>query len=237
MCVIICYDLLAMLPERVTTPSMINFGAIIRHLWQRAVAHVKSDHADYDENALKALGEENASNRSDTIRRWFQVYRVFRVRGIGTQGNEIVDAFLRWADSRDRERNLDTAAALSEAHKELKTLICNAYTRNPQNKPREFTSLTSKALWLCYPDKVPMFDGYAQRALWVLAKLEIGIATPPNGSDADDNYFQFVSAWKHFYGSYSAEISNLDTNGYPYRVRVFDRILWLIGKEQYTVSA
>jgi hypothetical protein len=216
---------------------MINFEAIIRHFWQRAVEDVERDHAAYDENALKVLGEENASNRRDTIRDWFQAYRVFRVRGIGAQRNEIVDAFLKWVDSRDRERNLDTAAALSDAHKELETLICNAYTRNSQNKAREFTSLTSKALWLCYPDKVPMFDGHAQRALWVLAKLEIGIATPPNGPDADDKYFQFVSVWKHFYGKYLAEISNLDTNGYPYRVRVFDRILWLIGKEQYTVSA
>jgi hypothetical protein len=66
-----------------------------------------------------------------------------------------------------------------------------------------------------------------------LAKLEIGIAAPPSGPD----YYQFVSAWEQFYERYAAKISNLDTDGYPYRVRVFDRILWLIGRDQYTVPA
>lgn len=75
-----------------------------------------------------------------------------------------------------------------------------------------------------------MFDSYAQRALWVLAKLEIGIAAPTNGAD----YYQFVSVWAQFYERYLDTINGLDTNGYPYRVRVFDRILWMIGKDQYT---
>ena len=36
---------------------------------------------------------------------------------------------------------------------------------------RDVTSLTSKALWCCYPQDVPMFDDYAVRALQVISRL------------------------------------------------------------------
>jgi len=219
-----------MLPERATIPSMIDFEAIIRHLWANAINGMMWDHAHYDVKALDALSREDDQNRRATIRDWLQYYQVFRVRGIATQRDKIADAVLRWADSRDRDRNLDGPDALSAAHEELMKSVCDAYVHDSQNKRREFTSLTSKALWLCYPGQVPMFDSYAQRALWVLAKLEIGIAAPPSGAD----YYQFVSVWTQFYERYLDTISGLDTNGYPYRVRVFDRILWMIGKDQYT---
>jgi len=217
-----------LLPERATIASMIDFKAIIRHLWANAIKDMMGDHAHYDVKALDALNREDDPNRRDTIRDWLQAYRVFRVRGIATQRDKIADAVLRWADSRERERDLDGPDALYAAHKEKS--VCDAYIHGSQNSRREFTSLTSKALWLCYPDKIPIFDSYAQRALWVLAKLEIGIAAPPSGAD----YYQFVSVWTQFYERYLDTISGLDTNGYPYRVRVFDRILWMIGKDQYT---
>jgi hypothetical protein len=225
--------LYTMLPERTPIDSLINFEAIIRHFWKRAVAEVKWDHAHLDKKALDALREENTPNRRDAVREWLQAYRVFRVRGIATQRNEIVDAILGWADSKGRERDLDSPEALSAAHRELMKAVCEAYTHNSQNRPREFTSLASKALWLCYPDTVPVFDSYAQRALWVMAKLETGIAAPPSGPDYD----QFVSVWKQFYRKFLTTTSNLDTDDCPHRVRVFDRILWLIGKDQYTVPA
>ena len=219
-----------MLPERATIPSTIDFEAIIRHLWANAIKGMMWDHANYDVKALDALSREDDPNRRDTIRDWLQAYRVFRVRGIATQRDKIADAVLRWADSRDRERDLDGPDAMYAAHKELMMSVCDAYIHGSQNSRREFTSLTSKALWLCYPDKIPIFDSYAQRAMWVLAKLEIGIAAPPSGAD----YYQFVSVWTQFYERYLDAISGLDTNGYPYRVRVFDRILWMIGKDQYS---
>jgi hypothetical protein len=210
---------------------MIDFEAIIRNLWPNAVKGLMLGHA-YDMKAILALSREDDPNRRDTIRDWLQEYRVLRVRGIATQRDKIADAVLKWADSRDRDRNLDGPDALSAAHEELMKAVCDAYIDGSQNSQRAFTSLTSKALWLCYPDKVPMFDSYARCALLVLAKLEIGIAAPPN----EDDYYQFVSVWLQFYTRYLDAISSLDTDGYPYRVRVFDNILWMIGKDQYTFA-
>jgi len=78
-----------------------------------------------------------------------------------------------------------------------------------------------------------MFDSYAQRALWVLAKLHTSIVAPPDRYD----YISFVTVWKQFYEIYRDTINDLNTDGYQYRVRVFDRILWQIGMDQYTVPA
>jgi hypothetical protein len=223
-----------MLPERAITPLLINFDAVLRHLWAGAVTSVKWDHEHYDAEALDALCKDNDPNRRGTIRRWLQAYRVFRVRGIATQKDKIADAVLTWADSRAHERNLDGPDALHAAYEELMTPVCDAYTHDSKNKRREFTSLTSKALWLCYPDKVPMFDSHAQRALLVLAKLESGIVAPPAGAS---DYHQFVFVWTQFYEKYRDAISNSDIHGYLYRVRVFDRVLWMIGKDQYTIPS
>lgn len=138
---------------------MLDFDAVIQWFWLRAVKAVNWDHPRYDEKALEAINREGIPNRRDAIRDWLQAYRVLRVRGIATQRNEIADAILKWADARDRERNLETPTELSAAHKELTGSVLDAYLRSSENQSREFTSLTSKALWLCYPEKVPMFDG------------------------------------------------------------------------------
>jgi len=212
--------------------GVINFDAIIRQLWGDAVKGVISDFERYDKNALDALDHRDRPDRHKNIREWLQAYRVFRVRGIATQKDKITDAVLTWADSRDRDRKLDGPDALLAAHENLMKSVCDAYVHDSQNKRREFTSLTSKALWLCYPGQVPMFDSYAQRALWVLAKLESKIGAPSTDESA---YRQFVSVWKQLYERYGAAINSLDMRDYKYRVRVFDRILWMIGKDQYTI--
>ena len=130
-----------MLPERATIPSTIDFEAIIRHLWANAIKGMMWDHANYDVKALDALSREDDPNRRDTIRDWLQAYRVFRVRGIATQRDKIADAVLRWADSRDRERDLDGPDAMYAAHKELMMSVCDAYIHGSRKKPGESSRL------------------------------------------------------------------------------------------------
>jgi len=94
--------------------------------------------------------------------------------------------------------------------------------------------LASKALWLYYPYDVPIFDSFAQRALWVIAKLEAGgMAGIAEGSE----YHRFLHAWKILYDRYGAALCEIDTHGYPYRVRIFDKILWMIGTRDYVYHA
>ena len=67
---------------------------------------------------------------------------------------------------------------------------------NKNQTPRSLTSLTSKALWCCYPDAIPIFDSYARRALWVLSRLMgwLGLGTPRNTVGSCRCGFLFIVA-------------------------------------------
>ena len=101
--------------------------------------------------------------------------------------------------------------------------------RTKDQTPRSLTSLTSKALWCCYPDAIPIFDSYAQRALWVMSRL-MGFDPPED----DEPYARFLSTWLKLYRGLVINDDRL--GGYPYKVRVFDRILWIIGQPDYGVK-
>lgn len=148
------------------------------------------------------------------------------------QRDQVTEAVLAW--KRDPRKDLTTPEALSAAHAELTDEICRTYIpKDPEAKKRNFTSLASKALWLCYPDSVPIFDGYARYAIYVLSKLQGGIALRP---ETEPEYSQFVHVWKQLYAKHRDTLESLDIGSYPYRVRVFDRTLWLIGRPSYRVE-
>ena len=75
-----------------------------------------------------------------------------------------------------------------------------------------------------------MLDGWTRNALYVISKIENGINPI---AEKTPEYEQFVHVWKQLYSKYKETIENLDIGTYPYRVRVFDRILWLIGRPSY----
>jgi hypothetical protein len=97
-------------------------------------------------------------------------------------------------------------------------------------RERDFTSLASKALWLRYPDIVPMFDSFAQRALWVISKIERDTAPT---ADEKSKYRKFACVWKTLYERYASAIAAVDLQGYRYPVRIFDKILWIVGTPRY----
>ena len=139
----------------------------------------------------------------------------------------IATAVLEWADSRNLQRDLTSVNAIADAHVEIMEVCTRA-----RGEKRDFTSLASKALWLCYPDSVPIFDSFVQRALWVISKLEPDIALLP---DNNPEYRKFVHLWKALNERYATTLNNMDIGSYPYRVRIFDKILWLIGNPLYGV--
>src|SRR6266567_2337720 len=134
---------------------------------------------------------------------------------------------LVWADSAQDRARLTTVDAICEAHDSLMVQCATAYGRK-----RDFTSLASKALWLCYRNDVPIFDSYSNRALSVLSKLERSITTP---DERASQYRQFACVWNSFYERFQAIMDGIDTQGYPYPVRVFDVTLWMIGAPGYVI--
>jgi hypothetical protein len=212
---------------------MMNFETVVRHYWPKALCSIKEDpkELERDREAIKAVTDRQLPTRRDDLRKWLWFYRV--LQGLTTdEGLKIAGAVLGWADDdRNRGRNLTTAEALAAAHAELMKVVCQAYGNG-----HAFTSLASKALWLCYPESVPMFDGRTRNALYVISKIENGInpiAEKTPESKKTPEYEQFVHVWKQLYSKCKETIENLDIGDYPYRVRVFDRILWLIGGPFY----
>jgi hypothetical protein len=205
--------------------SVVDFEAVIRHFGPQAVSILHSPKwADTDNKVIQAVNNQSAPDRIEVMRGWLQSYGVFR--GIThLQQLPIASAVLQWADSREERGKLTTADDICQAHESLMEFCIAAYGKN-----RDFKSLASKALWLCYPDDVPLFDSRTQCALCVFSKLEDGIA--PRADDASE-YRQFVHVWKAFYEKYKDTITSLEMHNYPYPVRVFDVILWIIGSPGY----
>jgi nucleoside-specific outer membrane channel protein Tsx len=53
----------------------------------------------------------------------------------------------------------------------------------------------------------------------------------PAGEDNDIPYTRFVKVWLNLYHRVTIDDNRLD--GYPFKVRVFDKILWIIGQPDY----
>ena len=151
---------------------MVDFEAVICHFWPKALHAIRSWGQDAsDERGIRAIRDKNLATRQYDLREWLRSYSVFQ--GLTTvQRDPITEAVLTWANARNPGRDLATPEALAEAHKGLER-ICQACIMNrPDAKERDFTSLASKALWLCYPESVPLYDRYAKNALHAIAKLE-----------------------------------------------------------------
>jgi hypothetical protein len=117
---------------------------------------------------------------------------------------------------------------ITENFNDLHKRCTSGVRRNKDATARNLTSLTSKALWCCYPEEIPIFDSYAQRALWTLSRL-MGIPQPADAGA----YSRFVSVWLPLYRCIERTLDDARLSNYPYKVRVFDRILWIIGQPGY----
>jgi hypothetical protein len=223
-----------MSPGHAPNESMIDFAAVIRHFWPKALRTIeKWEDFKKDGAALSSLAAKDLdpAKRQEAVSNWLRSWAVFI--GISApQRVRITDAVIAWADARDPQRELLTADALAMAHAEFTDAIRRAWLECGNGKKRDFCVLVSKALWLCYPESVPICDDYAESALYIVAKLD-GLTCI---SHKKPRYEQFVHIWKQLYAKYEDTIQSLDLGDYPYRVRVFDRILWLVGQPYYSAE-
>ena len=215
-----------MLPE-LAPVKMINVEVVIRHFWPKALRTIQEwGDVENDGKALRAVADRSLPTRQGDLRGWLQSWRVF-LGLTNMQRDKITEAALAWADARVQGRDLTSPESMAAAHAELMDAI---HRSSSDLERRDFTSLASKVLWLCYPHKASICDSYAMCALYVISKLEDGLAPIAE----EPKYYQFVSVWKNLYTRYESTIESLDMGTYTYRVRVFDRILWLIGQPYYT---
>jgi hypothetical protein len=211
---------------------MLIFEELIENFGPVAIRQLTAE-ASKDDKAIDALKWDTRTieDRIDILRSWLLSYRVFQ--GLNdSQRGVVAKAVLTWTDRQPKESKLENVDAIVHAHLELMVACSKADGRD-----RDFTSLASKALWLRYPHEVPLYDRFAQEAIWMLSKLEPGLPLVPRAPSGAQRYASFSLVWRTLYDKYADSIAAVDNQGYPYRVRIFDRILWLIGEPVYGNSA
>jgi hypothetical protein len=205
---------------------MIDLNQIVVHFLDKAIVQCRDDVLKEDDAVIRVLNDRNqsADARRTEVLKWLRYYSV--LQGLHeADRNAVASVIVDFADARGANDSFLSEVEIIDKFNELHDRCRSKVRPNKDQKLRNLTSLTSKALWCCYPDAVPIFDSYARRALWVLSRL-MGLPRPVATTD----YSRFVSVWLSLYRGVERTLEGAD---YRYKVRVFDRILWIIGQPDY----
>ena len=186
-----------------------------------------------DEEAVQAISGHAMElvEREDRLLKWLHYYRILRFFP-PERSRQIAMEIIEYADeSRTTGGLLGKDGVLAE-YANVRERITPVAPLSLTGNVREVTSLTSKALWCCYPHDVPIFDAYALSALQMICRLSGKKLSAKNPS----KYACFVDAWFQVYAEVEPVIEAADLEGYPYRVRVLDRLLWFLGQPSFDVA-
>lgn len=179
-----------------------------------------------DVEIVHAIGDGKMewADREAQLRNWLAIMGVIRFFPAKTR-EKIVTQILEYADGSRPSGPLGSKAAILSEYEKLRQRIQSAVGLGQgASKPRGVTSLSSKALWCCYPHDVPMFDAHANKALQVISRL-CWLAPAPSQIP----YARYVDVWLQLYDKLKPFIDQADLKGYPYRIRVLDKLLWHLG--------
>ncbi len=202
---------------------------MVDHFLEEAV-RLCTENLQEDEPAIRVLNDATtgAEVRRKEVLRWLRSYSV--LNGLN-KDDEVgaASAVLEFADARDPAVSPKSEVEITKLFNDLHNRCSSRVHPNKNQKPRVVTSLTSKALWCCYPDAIPFFDNYAECALRVVSRL-MGLVRPAGNLSP---YNRFVTVWLDVYRRVESTIDDSRLDGYPYKVRVFDKILWIIGQPDF----
>jgi hypothetical protein len=209
---------------------VIDLNQMVEHFINGATESYGDYFLKFDSPAINALMDrsQSAEDRQEHVRSFLRAYSV--LQGLNkSEETAIVNEILEFADAHDLTRNPTSKEEILELFDDLHGRCQSKVHRNKDGNPRDLTSLTSKALWFCYPDAIPMFDSRAGQALCVISHL-MGLNRPPLNSET--RYKPFLSVWLDVYDRVKPTIDAIGENrlhGCTYKVRVLDMILWTIG--------
>lgn len=209
--------------------AMLDLRELTEEFIRDKLESFKADTAP-DEATVKAVAAADMEfvEREKQIRKWLNYYKVVRFFP-PEKSREIARRILEFVDEpRPNTLRLDKALIVSEFHRLTSRIQPVIPPTQRSGKPPEITSLASKALWCCYPHDVPIFDGNALRALQVIGRLCRVVS--PSSERSYDNY---ADVWLQIYEKIRPVIDAADLNGYPYKVRVLDGVLWYLGRPSF----
>ena len=210
---------------------MIVLQAVARAFVGAAVEVTQANvRRNVDAPAVGAAHNTGQPNREDALRTWLGSYAAFQGFAEADR-RKVVDGMLNFADAEGCHFDALSYDALIEKFHRLHGICGKAVPLTKASKERSLISLTSKGLWCCYPNSVPIYDRYVQNALWIICKV---VKLRPGNSVINDRYAAFADVWLKIYEEVEPIVTeHADKIGYPYKVRIFDRILWLIGQPNY----
>lgn len=202
--------------------KMLNWDSIVKEYSQTAIKELDKEYLRLDAPMLKVMKEQAGIPRAERMKKWLGNYRV--LQGFDNQLRaKLSETVIAYLDNLAVGRGRLSDSKMVELHGNLMAECAKAYNRN-----RSFVSLASKALWLRFPDQFPMYDRNAKNALMLLSKLDLNL---PALNEEKSSYAEFVHAWRHFYDQ--TDFNHLIPVECPYKVRIFDRLLWILGDSTY----
>lgn len=199
---------------------MIDMAEIVKRFIGDALED-QQELLQYDRAVMDALSTPTDKSSADAVIRWLRLYKVLRIKK--QTHRPIARAILNYADELDRNTLPLEGRGLLKAYEDLHEAVQRVGPKKRDGAKRGLISLTSKALWCLSPETVPIYDSRALNAVTTLSRLS-GIQVP-----AESGYAGYIQMWQKLYGMARPTIKAADLNGYPYEVRIFDKILWLIG--------
>src|SRR5579859_6435846 len=181
----------------------------LRHTAKRFILSELRSYDAYnraDEAVIKAINAADASqmDREDSVMSWLNRYRVLRYFP-KDKSRSIADVIIKFADKRRQAATPLSQDLVISEFESLRGGIRRVAPHTRAGVPREVMSLTSKALWCCYPDCVPIYDDHARRALQVIGRL-CGMTPSRNESE----YACFADIWFQVYAEVEQVIDNAD---------------------------
>lgn len=213
---------------------MLDLASLTDDLIRTEFIKFVSEDNGQDKATVCAVGaaDRERAEREQQLLKWLNWMKVIRFFPKSTR-EKIAGRILAYADERRPSGPLGSASAILSEYENLSGRIQEVIGPGQKSgKPRGVTSLTSKALWCCYPNDVPIFDANAERALQVISRL---CRITPNQSGTP--YALFVEVWLQLYAKLKPVIEQADLKGYPYRIRVLDILLWRLGSPGFEKSA
>lgn len=199
---------------------------------------IKSNYAQavYAQNAIPEdlLMIANIKEKTinlDLIMTWMRNYGLFQ--GIEKEKRiAMAKEFLHFLNDRKPDQPLNIGSDFNTLHTKL-------YYASGK---RKCLSATSKLLWCMYPNDIVIYDAFVARAILILQCLDKDLVSmgrfhvPPQKSDDSrpmTNYYlsysNLVTTLFNKHKHVLTELRKSNPNDYTYDLRIFDKLLWMMG--------
>ena len=190
----------------------------------------------HDINMINALAAGTASCQQ--ISTWMRHYGLFQ--GINNSDRDRIASQFQSFAKHNAHKPLDPDT-LQSMFGMLHESLCKTVNRT-------WLSATSKLLWCLFPHDVVIFDAFVHRTLVVLQALDPGqlshsrIGNPPSISNRASTadvvgwYMHYQSMVGHLHAQTAdirAWMKRVRPNGYPYDIRITDKVLWIMGNPKW----